>query len=137
MKKTGQKERRRAPRINLDYAMVDVYPQKVVNENVFRGKIFNISTVGVKFTSFEPSKPDSKVYIRLLLPNNDLSSDDSFIEIPGRVVRCEQIGNEGYYIAVELKEDCIQQSLIEDFIKLMKKRDKDIILNDGDILSFR
>jgi len=133
----GEIERRRAPRINLDYAMVDVCPEKVVSEDVFRGKIFNISTVGVKFTSFEPYKPDSKVYVRLLLPNNDLSSDDSFIEIPGRVVRCEQIGNEGYYIAVELKEDSIQQSIIDDFIKLMKKRDKYIISNDGDIENFR
>ena len=126
MKKTGQIERRRAPRTNLDHAMIDVCPQKVVSENLLRGKICDISTVGVKFTSFKSYKQDSKVYIRLLLPNNELPSDDSFIEIPGRVVRCEKIGDEGYYIAVELKEDSIQQSLIEDFMKLMKKRDKHI-----------
>jgi len=96
MKKTEQIERRRAPRTNLDHAMIDVCPKKVVSENLLRGKICDISTVGVKFTSFKSYKQDSKVYIRLLL------------------------------IAVELKEDSIQQSLIEDFMKLMKKRDKHI-----------
>lgn len=128
MGKKGKKERRRAERVNLDYALVDVYPERVLSEEEFRGKICDISSTGIKFTSFRPYDVGSILFLKLLLP-----SHGSLIDIPGKVVRCEEkVPDEAFFVSVEFEEDYYQESLINDYIKLMKRRDRHINVDTED-----
>ena len=115
METIGQKERRRAPRIALHSAVMDVYPINVKHKRELRGKICDVSTLGAKFISDKPYMKDSKIYVGLLLPNFN-----SLINISGKVVRCEEKSSEEYHIAVKFDEDKYQQSLIKEYIRIMK-----------------
>jgi len=119
MKTIGQKERRRAPRITLRSAFIDVYPIDGEHKTELRGKICDVSTVGAKFISNKPYMKDSEIYVGLLLP-----SINTVINISGRVVRCEKKSSEEYHIAIEFKEERYQQSLLEEYIRIMKSWDK-------------
>jgi c-di-GMP-binding flagellar brake protein YcgR len=115
----GQKERRRAPRTALHTAVMDVYPINIQHQRELRGKIYDVSTLGAKFLSNKPYAIDSKIYVGLLLPNCN-----SLINISGKVVRCEEESAEEYHIAVEFDEDKYQQSLLEEYIRIMKLWDE-------------
>ena len=119
MKTIDQKERRRAPRISLRSAVMDVYPINVQHQKELRGKICDVSTLGAKFISNKPYAKDSTIYVGLLLPNYN-----SLINVSGRVVRCEQKEINEFHIAIEFKEDYFQQSLIAEYIRVMKLWDK-------------
>jgi len=109
------KERRRAPRIVLHSAVMDVYPIDVKHHKELRGKICDVSTLGAKFISKKLYAKDSKIFVGLLLPHLN-----SLVNISGKVVRCEHKSFEEYHIAVEFDEDYYQQSLIEEYIRIMK-----------------
>jgi len=109
------KERRRALRISLHSAVMDVYPIDMKHQKELRGKICDLSTLGTKFISKKPYAQDSKIFVGLLLPHLN-----SLVNISGKVVRCEHKIGEEYHIAVEFDEDYYQQSLIEEYIRIMK-----------------
>ena len=113
------KERRRALRISLHSAVMDVYPINAQHQRELRGKICDLSTLGAKFISNKPYVKNSKIYVGLLLPHFN-----SLINISGKVVRCEHKIGEEYHIAVEFDEDYYQQSLIEEYIRIMKLWDE-------------
>ncbi|HUU50669.1 MAG TPA: PilZ domain-containing protein [Nitrospinota bacterium] len=110
-----QIERRRAIRTVLHSAAMDVYPIDVKHHKELRGKICDLSTLGAKFISKKQYAKDSKIFVGLLLPNLN-----SLVNISGKVVRCEEKSSEGYHIAVEFDEDYYQQSLIKEYIRIMK-----------------
>lgn len=116
-----KEERRRALRVNLEHARIDVHTKKVQTQRELRGRVFDISAGGARFISEKPYEEKSEVYLSLLLPNGVSLSD-----ISAKVVRCElEIGN--YYVAVEFVEvDGYQQSLIEDYIRAMKLWDENV-----------
>jgi hypothetical protein len=115
MKKRDQKDRRQAPRTALNKALVDLFSQKMLNQKGQRGKICDISHLGIKFSSDKPYIKGSIIHLGLLLPNFIPISD-----ITGKVVRCEQKDNVECYTAVEYKGDYYLRSLIEAYIKAMK-----------------
>lgn len=117
----SQKERRRAPRTTLNDAFMDIYSIDTRYLKEYKGKIFDISTLGLKFTSNKPYSKYTEVHVGLLLPNYD-----SLIKVTGRVVRCEDKSNEDYHIAVEFKEDTYQQRIINEYIEVMKLWDKQL-----------
>lgn len=124
MRTAKEKEKRRAKRTALGYAYIDVYPAKLRGKSEFRGKIHDISPLGAKFVSCKPYDISSTVYLGLLLP-----SHGALLDVTGRVVRCEEKEKEEYHVAVEFGGDSYQRSMIKDYIKLMKLRDKHIRLN--------
>jgi c-di-GMP-binding flagellar brake protein YcgR len=115
MKTIAKKERRRSPRIVLHSAVMDVYDTDIKLQTKHRGRICDVSTLGVKFISNKPYAKESTIYVGLLLPNYN-----SLINISGKVVRCEQERGEEYNISVEFKEDHYQQSLVLEYIRIMK-----------------
>jgi len=121
MKTMSQKERRRAPRTTLKDAFMDIYSIDTRYLKEYKGRIFDISTLGVKFTSNKPYNKYTEVHVGLLLPNYN-----SLIKVIGRVVRCEDKSNEDYHIAVEFKEDTYQQRIINEYIEVMKLWDKQL-----------
>jgi hypothetical protein len=48
MKKRDQKDRRQAPRTALNKALVDLFSQKMLNQKGQRGKICDISHLGIQ-----------------------------------------------------------------------------------------
>jgi len=113
-----QEDRRRSVRVNLEHALIDIHTEKVQNHKEIRGKIFDISAVGVRLVSEEPYSVGSKIFLSLLLPNGVSLSD-----ISCEVLRCRQRKDSHYSLAVEFKDlDYYQKSLVEDYIRLMKLR---------------
>ena len=110
-----QKDRRRAPRTALTKALVDLYSQQMLNQEGHRGKICDISHIGIKFSSDKPYIKGSIVHLDLLLPNFVPMTD-----ITGKVIRCEQKDNVEFYTSVEYKEDYYLQSQIENYTRVMK-----------------
>ena len=119
MEKREQKERRRAERAALGNTSLEVYSQKIKRPIEFRAKVLDISSLGAKFISCRPYSKDILIEIGLMLPKYG-----SLIEISGRVVRCQKSGDEVYEVAVEFEEDYYQQSIIEEYIKVMKDWNK-------------
>jgi len=114
-----QKEKRRVPRTALHSAVMDVYPINMQPQRELRGKIYDVSTLGAKFLSNKPYAKDSKIYVGLLLPHLN-----SLINVSGKVVRCEEKSAEEYHIAIKFDEDKYQQSLLEEYIRIMKLSDE-------------
>jgi hypothetical protein len=114
METIKQKERRRAQRKKMNDAFLDVFRKDEQYLKEYKGKICDLSTLGVKFVSNRPQKMKSKIYIGLLLPN-----EDSLIYIPAKVVRCEQKNAKKHYIALEFDENYYQQSLILEYMSIM------------------
>lgn len=114
METIKQKERRRASRKKMNDAFLDVFRKEEKYLKEYRGKICDLSTLGVKFISNKSQTKKSKIYIGLLLPN-----DDSLIYIPARVVRCEQKSAKKHHIALEFDENYYQQSLILEYMSIM------------------
>ncbi|HUU51275.1 MAG TPA: PilZ domain-containing protein [Nitrospinota bacterium] len=119
MEKIEQKERRRAPRTVLGSALVDLYSHEKPSIAELRGKICDISRVGIKFSSNKSYIEESIIDLDLLLPNFI-----QFANIFGRVVRCEQKDNAEFYTAVEFEEDLYRQFLVENYIRIMKLWDE-------------
>lgn len=115
MKKIEHKDRRRAPRTALNSALIDYFSGQVPGQSKLRGRICDISRVGIKFRSVKPYAEDSRINLNLLLPNAV-----PFTDISGRVVRCEAEDNNFYQTAVEFEESCLYLSLIEDYATTMK-----------------
>ena len=109
-----KKERRRAPRAVLRSAWVSLYSQKAPDEKELKGRICDISALGVKFISNKPYTIDSKIDVGLLLPNFN-----SLINISGRMVRRERISNDKYQIALEFDGD-YHQHFIREYIRIMQ-----------------
>lgn len=115
MKTISQKERRRARREIIGYAVINVYPKNVQNQSEMRARVFDISPLGAGIISFQPCIKNSKILLSLLSPDNT-----SLPNISGRVVRCEQKNNE-YHIGIEFENiNEYQKSLITNYIKSMK-----------------
>jgi len=91
----------------------------IQHQRELRGKIYDISSLGARFISNKPYTKDSEVYVGLLLPNCN-----SLINVNAKVVRCEQKENNEFHIALEFKEDNYQQSLIAEYIRVMKLWDE-------------
>lgn len=119
MKKREKKERRRAERVALENTSLEVYSQKIKRPIEFRAKVLDISSVGAKFVSCRPYSKNTQIQIGLMLPKYG-----SLIEISGSVVRCQKSGDEVYNVAVEFEEDYYQQSIIDEYIKVMKDWNK-------------
>lgn len=116
------KGKRRAPRTVLECASIDVYQKNVQNQPELRGKICDISPLGVKFISHKPYIIGSMIYFALLLP-----SHGSLKGISGIVLSCEQKKSEEFHIAIEFKDiDYYQKLLIENYIKVMKSWNENI-----------
>jgi len=115
MKTISQKERRRAKREIIGYALINVYPKNVQTQSEIRARVFDISPLGAGIISYQPCIEDSKIYLSLLSPDNT-----SLPNISGRVVRCKEKNNE-YHIGIEFENiNEYQKSLIENYIRSMK-----------------
>lgn len=120
MEKTEQKEKRRMPRTNLGYAVIEVYSKNIQNQADFRGRICDISPLGVRLISYKRYEKDSKVYVGLMLPNQN-----SYIYVSGKVRHWEQQKGGEYHIGIEFENsDYCQKSLIEYYINIMKSQPK-------------
>jgi len=113
------KERRRAPRTVLRSVFMDLYPLGFKKQRKLRGRILDISPLGIRFVCDKAYVKDSMISLDLLLPNSM-----SFTKISGKVVRCEEKSSEGYHVAVEFDEDYHQQSLVKEYIRIMKLWDE-------------
>jgi len=113
-----QIERRRAPRIVLNNASLDVYSEEVPDKIEARGKICDISRLGTKFISNKTYKTDSKIDLALLSRNHL-----PLIYISGRVVRSAKKDNDEFYTAVEFAGNHEQQSKVEIYMIAMKSLD--------------
>lgn len=117
----GRKERRRAPRTVLRSAFMDISE----DEAKIRGKICDISPLGVGFVSDKEFAKDSMIQIDLLLPNFR-----SLFDISGRIVWCSKKSEEGYQTGVEFKDDRYKKVLVEDYIHYMKSRENHYTRNN-------
>ena len=109
-----KKERRRAPRTVLSSAFMDISDEEART----RGKICDISPLGVGFVSDKEFMKDSMVRVDLLLPNFR-----ALFDISGRIVWCSKKRGEGYQTGVEFKDDRYKKVLVEDYIHYMKSRE--------------
>ena len=109
-----KKERRRAPRTVLSSAFMDISDEEART----RGRICDISPLGVGFISDKEFVKDSMVRVELLLPNFR-----SLIDAYGRIVWCSEKRGEGYQAGVEFRKDYYKGALIRDYIKVMKLRE--------------
>lgn len=116
---TPYHEKRRAQRVDLDNAFLNICSPEVQNRKDNKGKICNLSSVGVKFVSYKPYSEDAKVELALMLPRHG-----AVTHISASVRRCEPRDSESFYTALEFQEDYFQQSLIRNYIRVMKLCEK-------------
>lgn len=115
----GGKERRRSTRIRLENALIDLYAERGQNHKQLSGRIYDVSTSGVRLCSDEPYAIGSKSFLNLLLPNGT-----ALANIVSEVLRCER-KNGVYHIALAfLDMDHYQTILVKDYIRLMKLRNE-------------
>lgn len=105
------KERRRAPRTALKSAYTDIS----TDEGKTRGKICDISPLGVGFISDKEFEKDSMIQIDFLLPDFR-----SLCDISGRIVWCSKKSEEGYQTGVEFQDDRYKKILVKNYIYYMK-----------------
>lgn len=108
-------EKRRAERVNLNNAFLNICLPNVENREDNKGKICDLSSLGVKFVSYKPYIEDSKVELGLILPKHGTVAN-----ISASVRRCEPRDGESFYTALEFQEDYFQQSLVKNYIRVMK-----------------
>lgn len=111
---TETKERRRAPRTSLESAYTEISE----STSQVRGKIQDISLLGVKFLSEKEFLKDATIELGLLLPNFR-----SLIDISGRVVWCSKKDQEGFATGVEFQDERYKNVLVEEYIHYMKSRE--------------
>jgi len=115
----GSKERRRSTRIRLENALIDLYAERGQSHKQLSGRIYDVSTSGVRLCSDEPYAIGSKSFLSLLLPNGTTLSN-----IISKVLRCEK-KDEVYHIALAFMDmDHYQKILVKDYIRLMKLRNE-------------
>ena len=110
------KDKRRAPRTSLKHA--NIYISE--NDTKIKGRIRDISPLGVRFVSKRPFSKETVFQTDPLLPDFT-----SFIDIPGRIVWCYKKRGDEYYSGMEFKGNYYRISVMEDYIKDMKLREKD------------
>lgn len=115
----GRKERRRSTRTKLENALIDLYAERGQRHKQLSGKIYDVSTSGVRLCSEEPHAIGSKSFLSLLLPNGTALSN-----IVSKLLRCEK-KDEIYHIALAFMDmDHYQKILIKDYIRLMQLRNE-------------
>lgn len=109
------KDKRRAPRTSLKHA--NIYISE--NDTKIKGRIRDISPLGVSFVSSRRFNKDKMFQTDPLLPDFT-----SFIDVPGRIVWCYKKSENKYLTGMEFKGNYYRVSVMEDYIKDMKLREK-------------
>ena len=109
------REKRRAPRTYLKHANIYV----TENDDKIKGRIRDISPLGVSFTSSSRFNRNKMLQTDPLLPDFT-----SFIDVPGRIVWCYKKSKGEYLTGMEFRGNYYRVSVMEDYIRGMKLREK-------------
>lgn len=112
-------ERRRAERFELEDSYMHINAKESQARDGVTGKICDISSVGVRFVSYQPYTEKQDVEIGLLLPRYG-----SVRNIPAKICRCVPREDKTFETALEFDEDPFQQSFISDYIRVMRLRER-------------